>query len=93
MRARSARGDRLGGVGSHVGGGTRPAHPSRDGAGQRIDVGFQWGVVFFVIGGVVADDNHHWHPGAAGVVQVGQAVAQSGAQVQQHPAGRSAMRA
>jgi hypothetical protein len=60
------------------------AHPSRDAAGQRVDVGFQWGVVLFVIGGVVADDNHHRHPGAARIVQVGKAVTQSGAQVQEH---------
>ncbi len=40
-----------------------------------------------MIGGVVADDDHHRHPSAARVVQVGQAVAQSGAQVQQHRRG------
>ncbi|COX51870.1 Uncharacterised protein [Mycobacterium tuberculosis] len=33
---------------------------------------------------VVSDNHHHRHPGTARVVQVGQAVAQSGAQMQQH---------
>ncbi len=76
-----ARGDRLGGVERDVGGGPRAAHPSRHGARKRVDIGFQWGVVLFVIGGVVADDDHHRHVRPARVVQIGQAVAQSGAQM------------
>ena len=71
--------DRVDGVGPDIGGAHRPAHPSRDTARQRIDIGFQWGVVLLVIGGVVADDHHHRHVGPAGVVQIGQSVAQSGA--------------
>ena len=77
-------GDGLGGVGGHVGDGSGAAHPSRDGAGDRVDVGLQRRVVLLVERGVVTHDDEHRHDGPACVVQVGQPVAQSWPQVQQH---------
>jgi len=67
--------------------GTAAVHPAGYGAGQRLDVGLQGGVVADVTGGVRADDDHHRGPGPAGVVQVGQAVGQAGAEVQQDRGG------
>ncbi len=59
-------------------------NPPGHGAGQRIDIGFQRGVVFFVIRRMIADDDHHRSMGPARVVQIGEAVTQTGAQMQQH---------
>ena len=55
--------------------------------GDRCDVALQRRVVLGVVGGVVADDVDDGRAAAAGVVQVGQAVAEAGAQVQQHRCG------
>ena len=62
-------------------------HPAGHGAGQGLDVGLERGVVADVAGGVGAHDDHHRGAGPAGVVQVGQAVGQAGAEVQQHRGG------
>ena len=62
----------------------RGAHKARRHvAGHGFDIGLQLGIVLHVIGGVVADNVHHRHLAFAGVVQVGQAIAQAAAQVQQ----------
>ena len=58
-----------------------------DGAGQGLDVGLERGVVADVAGSVGADDDQDRGAGAAGVVQVGQAVGQAGAEVQQYRGG------
>ena len=52
--------------------------------GDGVDVGLRAGRRTGVVGGVVADDVDHRRVGPAGVVQVGQAVAEAGAEVQQH---------
>jgi hypothetical protein len=62
-------------------------HPAGDRSGQRLDVGLQGRVVAGVAGGVRAHDDHHRGPGPAGVVQVGQAVGQARAEVQEHGGG------
>ena len=67
-------------------------------AGHRLDVGLQLGVVAPVGDGVVADDVDDRAVGPPGVVEVGQTVAQSGAEVEQRggracrPCGRSRRR-
>jgi hypothetical protein len=48
-----------------------------------LDVALELRVVLLVVGGVVADDVDHRRVALAGVVQVGQAVAEAGAEVQQ----------
>ena len=52
-------------------------------AGYGLDIRLQLGIVFHVVGGVVAHNVQHRHLALAGVVQVGQAVAQPAAQMQQ----------
>jgi hypothetical protein len=61
----------------------RPVHQPFRPTGQRLDIGFQWGIEFDVMGGVVADDIHHRGVCAPGVVQIRQPVGQSRTQVQQ----------
>ena len=61
----------------------RRAQPARDVAGEGVDVGVERRVVLVVVGGVVADDVDDRYVGAAGVVQVGDAVAEPGTEVQQ----------
>ena len=80
-------GDRAHRVVGQVARGAAGVHPAGYGAGQGLDVGLQGGVVADVAGGVGTDDDHHRGPGPAGVVQVGQAVGQAGAEVQQHRGG------
>ena len=82
-----ARRDRAHRVLGQVAGGAAGVHPAGYGARQGLDVGLQRRVVADVAGGVGADDDHHRGPGPAGVVQVGQAVGQAGAEVQQHRGG------
>ena len=53
---------------------------------HRVDVGLERRVVTLVVGGVVTDDGDERCAGAARVVQVGQAVAESGTEVQQRGA-------
>ena len=53
------------------------------GAGHALDVACQWRVGFLVAVAVLAHDVDQRHLGALGVVQVGQAVAQTRGQVQQ----------
>ena len=77
------RDDRLGGVGAELGGRRRPADPARHVGGERLDVALERRVVLLVVGGVVADDVHDRRVRAPGVVQVGEAVAEAGAEVQQ----------
>ncbi len=60
-----------------------PADPVRHGTRQALDVAGQRRVVFQVIGCVIADDVDDRRAGAPGVVQIGQAVGQARAQVQQ----------
>jgi hypothetical protein len=74
---------RLGHVGAQGGGLLRGAHPAGDIARRGGDVGLQRRVQRRVVGGVLAHDVDQRHPRLAGVVQVGQAVAQAAAQVQQ----------
>src|SRR5579872_4624353 len=81
-----------GGQGAHgvvgqVAGRAAGVHPAGDGAGQGFDVGLQRRVVADVPGGVGADDDQDRGAGAAGVVQVGQAVGQAGAEVQEDRGG------
>ena len=84
-RTRGGRGGRhgVGRVRPHVVGPGRHPIPARDGAGDRSDVRLERGVKARVVRGVVAHDVDHRCPGPPGVVQVGQPVAQSGAEVQQ----------
>ncbi len=63
------------------------AHPVRHGPGERLDVAGQRRVVFDVIAGVIADDVDHRHPGALGVVQIGEAVGEPWPGVQQRRCG------
>ena len=66
----------------------RGAHEAgRDIARHGLDVGLQLRVVRRVVGGMVADDVDHRHLALARVVQVGQAVAQAAAQVQERGGG------
>ena len=82
-RAGHRRRHRFGGIATDVGARAGPANPAVGPTGQWLDVGFQRRVVFLVVGGVVADDVDHRDVRAPGVVQVGQTVAQPGAQMQQ----------
>ena len=80
-----------------VGAGRDPV-PARDGPGDGGDVGLEGRVEAGVIGGVITHDVDQRRPGAAGVVEVGQPVAQPGPEVQQgrgragRPPGRSRRR-
>ena len=56
----------------------------------RLDVGLERRVVLLVVGGVVADDVDDRRAARAGVVQVGEPVAEPGPEVQQR--GRRACR-
>ena len=80
-------GDRVDRIRGDIGRAGAAPHPARHGAGQCVDVGFQWGVVALVIGGVISDDHHHRHMRAPRVVQVGQAVTQPRTQMQQDGGG------
>ena len=74
----------VGRVAAHLAGGGREPHPAgRDVPGHGLDVGLELGVVLLVVGRVVADDVDHRRAGLAGVVQVGQAVAEARPEVQQ----------
>ena len=75
--------DRLRGIARHMVGFGHPVHPVRHRTRQAFDVAGQRRVVLQVIGGVIADDVDDRRAGALGVVQVGQAVGQARAQVQQ----------
>ncbi len=79
--------DRIGGIRGDTGRAHGAADPPRNRAGNRVDIGFQRGVEALVVGGVIADHHQHRDPGASGVVQVRQAVAQTGAQMQQYGGG------
>ncbi|MNO87480.1 hypothetical protein D3C76_789020 [compost metagenome] len=59
------------------------ARPDRDGTCPTFDVGGQWRVVLAVMGGVVANDVDDRRVRSSRVVQIGQAVCQAGAAVQQ----------
>ena len=83
-RRADRRPDRRDRVGAHLDAAAAAPHPPRHTASHSIDVGFQWCVVLLVVRGVVADHHDHRHAGPSGVVQVGQPVAQAGAEVQQH---------
>jgi hypothetical protein len=61
--------------------------PAGHGTGQGLDVGLERGVVADVAGGVGAHDDDYRGSGPAGVVQVGQAVGQAGAKVQEDGGG------
>ena len=74
-------GDR--GVGAHLLGLGRGAHPGGDAARPAFGVGGQRRVVGAVVGGLVADDVDDAAAGAAGVVQAGEAVGEAGAAMQQ----------
>ena len=67
--------------------------PRRVHARERLDVGGERRVVLAVIGRVVADDVDDRREGAARVVQVGEAVAEPGPEVQQGAGRAAAMRA
>ena len=82
-------GHRAGPVGGNRVGGHRAMDPGGDRAGDRVDIALERGVVALVVGGVVADDVDHRGVGTTGIVQVGEAVAEAGAEVQQS-AGRLA---
>ncbi len=78
-------------VGQVLGRGGRPV-PAGDGAGERGDVRLERRVVAVVVGGMVADHVDDGAPGPAGVVQVGDAVGEARAEVQQRrrrPSGHS----
>ncbi len=77
--------DERGGTGSGGDGGAAGDPPGEavDPVGQRLDVGFKWGVVLLVVGLVVADHIDQRGVAAAGVVQVGQPVTHAGTEVQQ----------
>ena len=89
LAGQAARGgegiDRVLAQGGGASGGVHEA--GRDVAGHGFDVALQLGVVLDVVGGVVAHDGEHRHLALARVVQVGQAIAQAAAQVQQHGGG------
>ena len=69
-------GDRVGGVLRDLRRVRGRADPRRHGAGDRLDVALQRCVVLRVVRGVVAHDVDHRDVAAAGVVQVGEAVAE-----------------
>ena len=75
-------GDRVGAVAADL---PRPGHPvpARHRAGGGGDVGVERRIELPVVGGVIADQVDDRAPGAAGVVQIGQPVVETGAQVQQ----------
>ena len=70
----------------------RRAHPGRDRPRQSLDVGGERRVVIDVIGRVLADDVDDAGRGLLGVVQVGDAVAETGTEMQQRR-GRRALHA
>ncbi len=76
-------GDGVGGVAGDVAGAYRRAHPARDGPRHAVDVRLQRRVVLLVVGRVVADDVDERRARPAGVVQVGEPVAEAGPEVQQ----------
>jgi hypothetical protein len=87
-RQAARRDDGVRRVAAEFGRGLGGAHETRrDVARHGLDVGLQLGVEPGVVGGVVADDVHDRHLAFAGVVQVGQAVAQAAAQVQERGGG------
>ena len=71
------RGDRVGGVAGDGLGAVGGADPARHVARDGLDVALELGVVLLVVGGVVADDVHDRREGLAGVVQVGEGVAEA----------------
>jgi hypothetical protein len=81
--AGAGRRDRIGGIETDVLGAAWPAHPGGHGAGQGVDVRLERGVESLVVGGVVPDDVDDRAAGPAGVVQIGQAVGQAGAEMQE----------
>jgi len=68
----------------HVAGIRRGPDPAGHRARDGLYIGLQRSVEADMPGGMRPDDAHHRGVRAAGVVQVGQAVAQAGAEVQQH---------
>ena len=76
-------GHRAGPVGGNRSGGHRTVNPGRDRAGDCVDIALERGVVALVVRGMVADDVDHRGMGTTGIVQVGEAVSEAGAQVQQ----------
>ena len=76
-------GDGVGGVGRDVVGAQGTAKPAGDGRRDGVDVALERGVVLLVVGGVVAHDVDHGRPRPTSVVQVGHAVAEPRAEVQQ----------
>lgn len=82
-RMAACHGDGFGGIRRHRLGRHAALDPVRHRARHAFDIAGQRRVVLHVVGGVVADDVDHRRARALGVVQVGQAVAQARAQVQQ----------
>ena len=80
-RHRRAHG--IGGVEASPFAGARRADPRRHRLGHRLHIRGEGRVVGDVVDGVVADDVHQRRCSAATVVQVGDAVAEAGAEVQQ----------
>ncbi len=79
--------DGVDGVGGDVLGAVRAAYEARDVAGHGLDVGLELSVVLLVVRGVVADDVDDRRVRLAGVVQVGEAVAQPRPEVEQRRRG------
>ena len=83
----ACRSDSVDGVGGHVLGPVRAADEAGDVAGNRLDVGFELSVVLLVVGGMVADDVDDRRVRLAGVVQVGEPVAESWTEMEQRRGG------
>jgi hypothetical protein len=82
-------GDRGRDVAAEAGAVGRAVQPRGDRPGDRIDVGVERGDEGLVVARVLPDDIEHGGTGAAGVVQIGQAVPEPGTEVQQSGRGPS----
>ena len=80
---------RRGAIGGDIGGAGRGLQPFRIGARDPLDIGVERRVVALVIGRVVADDIDDRRARAAGVVEIGQPIAEPGGEMEQR-AGRRA---